>query len=454
MAYEKQNFLDGQIITADHLNHMENGIIAAQNPRNLLDNSDFRIAQAGYGGMHGTQKYACDRWYDTYGFGSFSFNESEGLTIAYGTNHAYLVQKINGASLLHGKTVTLAMQLSDGSVYAKSGVFVSDGASFRIDIATDKNVTLFSDRVEFVVTSGSMTIKWAALYEGSYTADTMPPYVPKDIMVEMISCGVPLNPRNLLDNSDFTNPVNQRGATEYNGNSYSIDRWCGTAQYQTVSIQNNYITISATGLAYCGIRQKLENMGKLSGKTITFAAQIYSSVGTYIAFMDESGNSIIHVDGVAGQKQILVLTYTIPSNATSDNVIPTIVCRTEAKGDSANIYWAALYEGSYTADTLPPYVPKGYAAELAECRLYYRPQQMYCLYCYSSGYAVGINFEPMRPGVMPTPVNAKAQTMIGDAVAGETNIVVTQIDRISYVANTNFTYGNYYRVFSEFSSDL
>ena len=29
--------------------------------------------------------------------------------------------------------------------------------------------------------------------------------------------------------------------------------------------------------------------------------------------------------------------------------------------------WIALYEGSYTADTLPPYVPKGYAAELAAC---------------------------------------------------------------------------------------
>ena len=188
MAYEKQNFLDGQIVTADHLNHMENGIVAAQNPRNLLDNSDFRIAQAGYGGLHGTQKYACDRWYDTYGFGSFSFNESEGLTIAYGTNHAYLVQKINGASLLHGKTVTLAMQLSDGSVYAKSGVFVSDGASFIIDIATDKTLTLFSDRVEFVVTSGSMTIKWAALYEGSYTADTLPPYVPKGYATELAEC--------------------------------------------------------------------------------------------------------------------------------------------------------------------------------------------------------------------------------------------------------------------------
>lgn len=188
MAYEKQNFLDGQIVTADHLNHIENGIVAAQNPRNLLDNSNFRIAQAGYGGMHGTQKYACDRWYDTYGFGSFSFNNQIGLTVAYGTNHAYLVQKINDTSILHRKTVTLAMQLSDGSVYAKSGVFVSDGASFRIDIATDKNVTLFSDRVEFVVTSGSLTIKWVALYEGSYTADTLPPYVPRGYAEELAEC--------------------------------------------------------------------------------------------------------------------------------------------------------------------------------------------------------------------------------------------------------------------------
>ena len=38
--------------------------------------------------------------------------------------------------------------------------------------------------------------------------------------------------------------------------------------------------------------------------------------------------------------------------------------------------WAALYEGSYTADTMPPYVPKGYAAELAECMRYYQKFQM------------------------------------------------------------------------------
>ena len=43
-----------------------------------------------------------------------------------------------------------------------------------------------------------------------------------------------------------------------------------------------------------------------------------------------------------------------------------------AAGESVTIQWAALYEGAYTADTLPAYVYKGYAAELAECMRYYQ----------------------------------------------------------------------------------
>ena len=38
---------------------------------------------------------------------------------------------------------------------------------------------------------------------------------------------------------------------------------------------------------------------------------------------------------------------------------------------SATFEWAALYEGEYTAETLPEYKPKGYGAELAECQRYY-----------------------------------------------------------------------------------
>ena len=37
----------------------------------------------------------------------------------------------------------------------------------------------------------------------------------------------------------------------------------------------------------------------------------------------------------------------------------------------ASIEWAALYEGEYTVETLPPYVSKGYGAELAECQRYF-----------------------------------------------------------------------------------
>lgn len=214
-----------------------------------------------------------------------------------------------------------------------------------------------------------------------------------------------LQPRNLLDNSDFTNLVAQaRIGGNHGAVAYAADRWIldsGTVSYE-----------AGVGLTLSGtIRQKLE-----------FPPNRETSV---FVGMASGAASISYADGAV----------TITSSG-------------------GIIKWAALYEGAFTAENLPPYVPKGYAAELAECRLYYRPQQMYCLYCYSGGYVVGINFEPMRPGVIPTPVNVKAQSMTGDAIAGETNIVVTQIDRISYVANTNFTYGNYYRVFSEFSSDL
>lgn len=49
-----------------------------------------------------------------------------------------------------------------------------------------------------------------------------------------------------------------------------------------------------------------------------------------------------------------------------------IIIRNPAGKSAITIQRAALYEGSYTADTLPDYVPKGYAAELAECRRYYK----------------------------------------------------------------------------------
>ena len=392
-------------------------------PYNFLDNSDFTspVNQNGASSYSGAV-YTIDRWQGRVVAQTTEVRSTDIIITATGTSYAGIRQNVKDMPKLAGKTVTFAAKIYS-NVAPELVFFNASGQALALKIgATNATQTLIltytvpsnatADSVVPMIllrttASGDfMSLYWAALYDGAYDASTLPPYVPKGKHVEMLNCNVPLTPHNLLDNSDFTNPVNQRGASSYSGYNYSIDRWYGSALYQTVSIQNNYITVSATGTSYCGIRQKLENMASLAGKTITFAAQIYSSVGTRLTFLDGSGNALATVNGAAGLNQTLILTYTVPSDATSDSVVPTIVCRTEAKGDSANIYWAALYEGSYDASTLPAYVPKGYAAELAECQRYYQfiPEQTSCAFSTSAQsnkyFASSINFPQMR--IAPT----------------------------------------------------
>ena len=87
--------------------------------------------------------------------------------------------------------------------------------------------------------------------------------------------------------------------------------------------------------------------------------------------------------------------------------------------------WAALYEGAYTADTLPPYVPKGYAAELAECMRYavVLPNQMRIRAATISNNTLEV-FVPlpmlMRSGGFPSLQGADfaVVTMTGDVQSG------------------------------------
>ena len=176
---------------------------------------------------------------------------------------------------------------------------------------------------------------------------------------------------NWLDNSDMTNAINQRGASSYTGQVYGIDRWRGRAVAQTVSVRSADVTVTATGTSYAGIKQKVHGMPRLAGKTVTFAARLYANVVPELVLFDASEQSLAVKMGTAGATQTLILTYAVPTDATADSVVPTILIRTSASGDYMRIYWAALYEGAYTADTLPAYQPKGYAAELAECQRYY-----------------------------------------------------------------------------------
>ena len=180
-----------------------------------------------------------------------------------------------------------------------------------------------------------------------------------------------LQPRNLLDNSFWrrgSESVNQRGQTSYIGAVYGIDRWYGRAEAQKTEVRSIDITVTATGTAYAGIKQKIANIEEFAGETVTLAVYVYSTVGVAVGFVNENDEAVSEtVDSSTGTRVILC-TCTVPSNTTPDKFIPRILLRTTAQNDYMRCYWAALYEGAYTADTLPPYVNKGYAAELAECQ--------------------------------------------------------------------------------------
>ena len=155
---------------------------------NLLDNGDFAIAQAGYGAMHGSVLYACDRWYDRYGFGAFT-KTGQGLNMAYGTNHAYICQKIAASASLVGKKVTFAVKVADGDICLCSGIYTGTqqdaAANFN---GADGEISIRDGYVQVIVTAGAATILWAALYEGEYTASTLPTYVQRPYAVELSEC--------------------------------------------------------------------------------------------------------------------------------------------------------------------------------------------------------------------------------------------------------------------------
>ena len=137
---------------------------------------------------------------------------------------------------------------------------------------------------------------------------------------------------NLLDNSNFRDPVNQRDKSTYTGATYGIDRWRGNPE-STVTVNGGSITVSGKS-----IFQHIPGLN--ADAVLTFAYG--NDAETHIGPVGYSASTSSHyVDLPVG-------TWT----------------------------WAALYEGEYTLETLPAYLPKGYGAELTQCRRYYQAVQV------------------------------------------------------------------------------
>ena len=169
-----------------------------------------------------------------------------------------------------------------------------------------------------------------------------------------------LQPRNLLDNSDFRNSVNQRGITSetsVSAYSYFIDRWVNQ------SSEARSFTLSTSGIGLTPPTTLLQKIEKIeAGKIVTFAIKL--SDGTIATL---TGTVQYTSDGSWTRFASISHSFCDMYMETMNGFVNVVVYNTE----TITIEWAALYEGTYTDDTLPPYVPKGYAAELAECMRYY-----------------------------------------------------------------------------------
>lgn len=162
-----------------------------------------------------------------------------------------------------------------------------------------------------------------------------------------------LQHRNLLDNSDWrikANIVNRKNVTIVEPYKDCIDCW-GVEGSGTLEVLDDSLQLTVEeGAAYVGFNQNLENYSLMKGKTYTFAFNA-DGVVRFVPFV-MGGSAGGHTNGDFKIYSVDGLNMLIRFH-----------------GQSTKLYWAALYEGHLTAETLPPYVPKGYANELLACEV-------------------------------------------------------------------------------------
>lgn len=157
------------------------------------------------------------------------------------------------------------------------------------------------------------------------------------------------NPYNFFDNSDFRNPVNQRGQKSYLGlysgvkeKNYTIDRWLNYFGNVDIYVEDGHLRI-------------------VNNTTYTQYIEQRFPYGTF----DSSKVYTIVKKGTDGVYEVVRATINHYPNEGLDVVSLYI------RPGEVQLEWVALYEGEYDYTNFPVYHPKGYATELAECKRYF-----------------------------------------------------------------------------------
>ena len=248
------------------------------------------------------------------------------------------------------------------------------------------------------------------------------------------------NAVNLLDNSDFTNPVNQRGQTSYEGMAYGIDRWLSVSSHSVITINDGYINVKSDNgndiyWKQCIEPNKIKNNEKYTIMCELKDGSIWSKC--YEAGVDyNEGSFTLIQDGVSiGSMNFKYLT---------DNELYQVMFSTSSS-IGIDIVNVALYEGEYTEETLPEYQPKGYGTELTECQRYYRQSwsgetleasgAIISTKPTTSRYLCSVNFEnPMRI----TPTVTIKHWAHGDGKCGDWAVSAAYGASAQYVSSTGF----------------
>lgn len=153
-------------------------------PQKILENENFAIAQAGYGGTHGTQVYAADRWAQSDGSATFSQASGGGLSIQM-SQAGHIYQKMSETP---SGNFTLAVNVG-GVDYVSSGAWPDGSGAGGIGVDFPGG-NIYADATFGVVIyfTSSCTIARARLLRGSYTRKTLPPWVSPDYSSELLKC--------------------------------------------------------------------------------------------------------------------------------------------------------------------------------------------------------------------------------------------------------------------------
>lgn len=400
MSLTKVKYKDYEtIITAQNLNDIQDNIIAlnkqiVKNPKNLLINSNFKNPVNSQGKMsYNKSGYIIDKWVSN---SNQSVNLSNDGIIVTGAETSIVLSQtiidlpdgIYTAVIKTNNALQIRQYKKVGTVYTKEydeGEYLGG----YIQLYDNLGIPTFTFRVDSGYT---VTVEWVALYSGGYTIENLPEYLPKNYEEELLICtqyspftgnylGIQRSqPKNLLDNSDFTNPVNQRGQTSYTNNTdatvWGIDRWHyggGTLTLQSDSI--NFTSNNSDYYKY--IAQHLDTTLYANEKyTLALKLKINEISGPLTIhacdfdYEDISDSAVLTINDTTTDYKIFFLTFTTPSDITRPGV-ELYMDSVTSSFINMDIKWIALYKGEYNVYTLPEYQPKGYGNELLECMRYF-----------------------------------------------------------------------------------